>query len=114
MKQLLCCCILFFSPLSATIVQINTLDLFEKELAQIDQKSLVVVDVDDTLIFPRDAILHSSHKPLLAKISKEMAQQLLPTHPLEHLESKVMSKMRHAVIDERSVHILRDAQQRGI
>ena len=96
-KLLIFCC-LTFSSLSGAIVQISTLDLFAQEVTRLDKDSLVVVDVDDTLIFPKDAILRSSSKLTLDQLSQEIAKNVdyatLKKYPLGYLEEKRIPSLK--------------------
>lgn len=106
-----------FSTLSASIIQIDDLSRFEQELETLDTGCLVVLDVDDTLIYPKDSVLRSPTSQRFNQLVLERLQALQSApegHNIPFLTSKVMLKMDFWHVDPKSVEIVQEIQAKKI
>ena len=62
---------LVFTQLSALIIEAPNLNRFEETLETIDQQSLVLFDVDETLLIPKDLILNPYAREAWNQYAKE-------------------------------------------
>ena len=62
---------LFFTELRAIIIEAPNLNRFEETLKTIDQQSLVLFDVVETLLLPKDLILNPYAREIWNKYAKE-------------------------------------------
>lgn len=88
------------------IIITKSLDLIEEITSQLDCHSLVLLDVDGTLIVPDDAIL----KPHRQKQFKE----LIKGHPHRDLFRDIHLKAPHSIVDSASLDFVRRLQAKGI
>lgn len=108
----------FFFQLHAGIVKIDTLNQVKDELLHADTDSLVIFDVDYTLIIPRDAIMGPCAKDLRRQLQKEIIDnpEVTPQgkYAEGHLLSKVLLQSNASVIDPGSVSLIRELQSKQI
>lgn len=102
---------LFILKASAVVVPASNLDVIEKEIAALDGNSLVVFDIDYTLIIPRDSILKPCGEYHLQKwirgIEIQAEQKMI-------LSSLIMLQSKVALINERIFDILDLLKQKKI
>ncbi len=104
MRLLYICIILSINALFAgDIITTNDFGLIEKEAEKLDGNSLVLFDVDGTLIVPYAAIL----KPE----GKDLFKQLVASHTDRDLFREIRMKARHALVDDRSIGFIQNLQQ---
>lgn len=94
------------SLFAGEIISTNDFGLIEKEAGRLDGDSLVLFDVDATLIVPNDAIL----KP----IGKNLFKQLIANHTDRDLFREIRMQAQHALVDNRSISLVQKLQQDGI
>ena len=113
---LLCSCLVLTQGF-ALIVESPTLDTFEGALASIDQETLVLFDVDETLIVSKDLILRPCARNLWKKYAKE-AYENLEISPAPYLDNHILGlilpKMDYELVHPRVVSIIHALQQQNI
>lgn len=97
----------------AQIVSTGDLGAIEKELETLDSNSLVLFDVDLTLIVPNDAILRPASSDYLDELLGGEKVQNLPTGR-RYVFREILTKAPHSLIDERSLSLVRKLQERGV
>lgn len=103
--------------LCAQILEIDELQTFEERLQSVDPSVLVLFDVDDTLIFPKDAILKNANIKACIKLYDECCKELLcdiVKKDLDYLSSVVFAQAKFELVNDRSVALVQSLQQRGI
>lgn len=109
---------LLFSQLRAIIIEAPNLNRFEEMLQNVDQQSLVLFDVDETLIVPKDLILNPYAKETWNRYVKETIEnpEIVPLGKYDgkYFIGQVFSKMEYEVVDPKIVEIIHSLQQRGI
>lgn len=88
------------------IVTTNDFSLVEKEANRLDEHSLILFDVDATLIVPKDALL----KPK----GKELFEQLIASYTDRDLFREIRMKAPHELVDGRSISLVQKLQQNKI
>lgn len=91
----------------AVIVEAKTLDPFAQALEQIDQHTLVLFDVDDTLIISKDAILRR-------KECRQLQKEILGDAWGPQLFSQLLATMEYEVVDPKVVPLIHSLQKRHI
>lgn len=99
----------------AEIIEIDHLEKFEERVQSVDSSVLVLFDVDDTLIAPKDVILKKCNKKILHKLIKDTAfiHHLDKKH-IEHFMSIVFAQMQFEHVNIKSVEVLNSLQKRGV
>lgn len=94
------------SLFAGEIITTNDFKSIEIEVDQLDEDSLLLFDVDATLIVPKDAVLKPNRKDLF--------KQLISGHTDRDLFRDIRMKAPHALVDNRSVSLVRKLQQSKI
>jgi len=94
------------SLFAGEIITTNDFGLIEKEAGGLDGNSLVLFDVDATLIVPNDAIL----KPK----GKDLFKRLIASHTDRDLFREIRMKAPHALVDDRSINLVQKLQRNKI
>jgi hypothetical protein len=94
----------------AVIVEAQNLDLFSRALAQVDSQTLVMFDVDETLLIPEDAILQAGMHPTFDRYQEEVFGKEAGEYEL----SQILASMEFELVDQRSVALIRSLQQRHV
>ncbi len=109
---------LFFTYLSAVIVEAPNLNRFEDALETIDQQSLVLFDVDETLLVPKDLILNRNVREIFNKYARETVEnpEIVPPGKYDdkYFLGQVLSKIEYEVVDLKILEIIRFLQSRNI
>lgn len=116
MSILLASC-LFFTQLKAIIIEAPNLNLFEETLQTIDQQSLVLFDVDETLLVPKDLILNLYAKNEWNQYFKETFENpaIVPSgYDYRNLSGQIFSKMEYEVVTPKVLELVRSLQLRNI
>lgn len=105
-------------PLNAVIHDVPNLNKFEESLQTLDQHSLVLFDVDETLIVPKDQILNPYMKDLWYQYAKETIHNPEIVLPGKYHDSyfieQIFSQMEYEVVDPKVIEIIRSLQCRKI
>lgn len=88
------------------IIHTNDFSLIEKEADGLDVHSLVLFDVDATLIVPNDALL----KPK----GKELFEQLVASFTERDLFREIRMKASHVLVDDKSSLLVQNLQKNQI
>ena len=106
------------ASLSAVIIKTNNLQPLLQIFNELDENSLVLFDVDETLIIAQDAILQPRAQPLLERCVKKILEnpKFVNTVNYEqtYLLSQILSKMKFNLIEPQSVDLIYELQDRGI
>jgi len=107
-----------FYPLSAEIQKADNLDDIKQNLPYLDQNSLVLIDVDCTLIIFDDAILQPCGQKPAKKFISEILENpsIVPQgkYPDGYLNSKIISKATSSLIDDKFPSFVKDLQNNSI
>lgn len=110
--------ILLFTKLNAVIITSPNLETFELAIADADHHSLIMFDVDDTMIFAKDAILQSRYKQTWRDLAKETFNNPLIVDTVkynhEYFVSKVLTKMEFEIVDPRIITLIKELQQKNL
>lgn len=109
---------LIFTQLQAVIIEAPNLNQFEESLQTIDQQSLVLFDVDETLLLPKDLILNPYAREIWNQYAKETIEnsEIVPPgkYDDQYFFGQVLSKIEYEVVDPKIVEIIRSLQSRDI
>lgn len=94
------------SLFASEIITTNDWCLIEKEISKLDGDSLVLFDVDATLIVPSDALL----KPKW----KDFFEQLIASYTSRDLFREIRMKALHTLVDDRSIRLVQNLQRNKI
>lgn len=104
--------------LSAKIIEAPDLECFESALEKADDKTLVLFDVDDTLLIAKDAVLDPrALKKYQFKILELMlSSEIVPedVNPKDYFFGQVYSKMEFRLVDPKIVTLIHSLQKREI
>lgn len=101
------------NALFSSIIEVKDLHQFEQELHQISQDTLVVFDVDYTLIVPQDRILHPSGEQLRQKYFKELAPKFSPEKYSE-LISRIFLERKIQLVNQNIPALILQLQNKSI
>lgn len=95
----------------AIVVEVGDLTAIETEIEQLDGDALVVFDVDNTLIVPKDRILGPSGENYLYELMSQ-----LPIFQVkgDEIASKVLLQSKVSLIDEKVLHLIERLKLKGI
>lgn len=109
---------LFFAQLRAVIVEAPNLNRFEETLKTVDQQSLILFDVDETLLIPKDLILSPYARRFWNQYAKETIEnpKIVPQGKYDgkYFFGQILSKMEYETVDPKLVEIIHSLQQRNI
>lgn len=95
------------------IYSTSDLGQIEKALETLDSDSLVLFDVDSTLIVPDDAILRPSNEDFLEELLGGNIVQNLPTGP-RYIFREILLNALHSLVDKGSISCVQNLQEKGI
>lgn len=101
------------TQLSAQIIEAPTLDSFEEALKELDANSLVLLDVDDTLLMPKDCILQSNAERYVLQYSKDAYLETNKNAP-KNIPALIWAKMQYETVNPKLVDIVQDLQIKNI
>ena len=117
-RNFICLFIGVYAGISAVIIQIDSLAQAEAEFSQLGGDSLVLFDVDDTLITPSDAVLRSCGYQLRVRLTKKYLDNPQPPlyrkYPNGFLSSLVMLQSKPILVERESIPIIKKLQRRGV
>lgn len=108
--SLLCCSYVAASSITS-ILKIEEARLC---LENADENTLVIFDIDRTLVLMGDQLLHSGKSGFKAKIRTYPAYSQLPQNEQDTLLSIVLLKTSHQIIEPESVEIIHQLQSKNI
>lgn len=85
------------------IITTNDFAIIAKEANKLDRDSLILFDVDATLIVPNDLLL----KPK----GKDLFEQLIASYTERDLFREIRMKAPHSLVDDRSINLVQYLQQ---
>lgn len=88
------------------IITTNDFSLIEKASNRLDRDSLVLFDVDATLIVPDDVLLKPKRK--------EFFEHLIASYTDRDLFREIRMKAPHTLVDDRSIRLVQNLQQNKI
>lgn len=106
-------CFSLDSSLSAKIIEASHLEEVNEYFDNLDSQSLVMWDVDHTLITPADPILQIGNE----SITREIYQRYLGNKTNENkkeLISRIFSRLPYCLVDSRLPHLISSLQDKGI
>ncbi len=116
--QILFTLIIIIGNARCEVIETPDLVAIEEEIKKVDEKALVVFDIDNTLIIPSDMILRQNAKPLVKKILEKLREDKSSTphykFSREYLKSKVLKSMKVELVDPKITKIIQDLNERGI
>jgi hypothetical protein len=111
--------LLFFNvfcvaALFGKIVPLETLEQFKKEVGPLDARSLVLFDVDDTLIVPVDAVLTPKGRALIERFITERQNDNLHPFDLAFFVGRVLTMARLHLVEDYALELLQSLQHQEI
>lgn len=110
--------LLFCMQLNALIVEAPNLNRFEEALKTVNSQTLVLFDVDETLIVPKDLILNPYSKEVWKKYAKQTIEnpEIVPPGKYDdnYFFGMVLIKIEYEVVDPKVVKIIHSLQRRKI
>lgn len=114
----LCFFICLQVKLLANIIEIANLNDVGKEFLQLDDNSLVLFDVDYTLLIPNDAILRPCGQLLVNKFIKEILENPFVVPPEKYTQgyflSQILTQAKSSLVDEKSLPLIKCLQDKKI
>jgi len=105
--------LLFYATLSAKIIPISNIEDSQGYFEGLDSQSLVLWDVDETLIIPSDQVLHpENHMIRKALIQHYMGN--LSKEKFEEFVSQILSRTPYCLINHVVPHLISSLQNQGI
>lgn len=107
--------VLFPYVLFGEIFEIKDLSFFEKRLESVDSSVLILFDVDDTLISPKDMLLKRCNTKLIYKLLVEhgsFCDLRKPRH--EYLLSIILAQAEFELVNPKSIELIQNLQSRRI
>lgn len=108
----------FTSQNEALIVEAHTLEPFEQALQAADEHTLVLFDVDDTLIHPTDRIFHPHARDVWESFNKRILKNhnIVPAdkYPERYLFSQMLLGTNFALVDPKVLSIIDSLHKRNI
>lgn len=105
--------IFLFANLAASITPSPDLSSLKHAIVSADQTTLVLFDVDDTLIACKDVVLRPSSEGLVNRFLLEHARHINETK-LQELYSKMLLARKAECINHETISIISSLQKRGI
>lgn len=109
---------LIFSHLSyGAIIESHDLISFEEEIERIDNETLVIFDVDRTLIIPKDHILRVNDGELIREYAKDMMKKALSLavkNQNDYFFSLVLQQMEFELVNEKFPSLIQQLNQKGV
>ena len=106
MRLILICIFSINSLIAGEIITTSDFGLIEKVAHQLDENSLLLFDVDATLIVPNDALLKPKGKALF--------EQLIASYTDRDLFREIRMRAPHSLVDDRSTELVQHLQQNNI
>lgn len=102
--------------LSSEIIEVDNLNCIKQELSQVDKETLVLFDVDYTLIIPDDAILRPCGQKLVKKLRSEFVESSPATekYPDGYLHSQIILRAKSSLVDQEFSLLVNELQNSGI
>lgn len=117
MKKILNLLILIFClgllPALAEITKTSSLAPIESAIQQADSGTLVIFDVAEVLITPKDQILQLAHREDLDKLDRELGKRY-SQEEIEKLGSIMKLSHSREVVDIKFLQLIHNLQKRGI
>lgn len=108
----------FQISLQAEIIEVLNLSEANQEFAHLDNNSLVLFDVDYTLLIPNDAILRPCGQKLVKKLIKEILENpsMVPSgkYPDGFLFSQTLLQAESSLVDEQFLPLIKCLQDKKI
>ncbi|WP_010298925.1 DUF2608 domain-containing protein [Candidatus Odyssella thessalonicensis] len=106
--------ILFFCNLCfADIIQTSDIKCIETTLQSADQDTLVIFDIDDVLLFPKDQILRSENRKYLKELSSRL-ERLVGEEEAQLLYSIIFEQRQNGPVDPKMRDLISNLQSQGI
>jgi FMN phosphatase YigB (HAD superfamily) len=100
------------------IREVSDLSEFEQAVYQLKENSLVIFDVDDTLIIPGDRILRTGNAAVMNRLVREILNNhaLVPIdkYPEDYLHSQVLLGWGGILIDQKVLTLIKYMQEKHI
>lgn len=116
LKQSIICIILFMLPFQtvyAKIAKADSIAFLNKQIATLDDRDLVVFDMDEVLIVAIDAILHFKVEHLRKKLHANYLAHL-PEDQLNHLFSHIWKNAKTTLVEPEIPSLIAALQAKGI
>jgi hypothetical protein len=105
--------LLFASECFGDIIKTNDYKVIESYISKADHDTLVIFDVDDVLLHPKDEILKKLNKPFLEVLEKEMEERL-PESETQDLYSLILLQRIVEPVDKRMTALIQRLQKKKI
>lgn len=99
---------------SSQILSTDNLDLIEKLIETIDQDTLVLFDVDQTLITPNDSILKPKHDKLLDELMGGKKFITDESGKTRYIFREILMHAPHSLVDKKSPALVQKLQTKGV
>ncbi|MDF2549190.1 MAG: hypothetical protein K0S07_257 [Chlamydiales bacterium] len=95
------------------IIKTKTLDPILKEIEQAELDTLVLFDINEVLITPKDQIYHPAHQSFLSRLRKKLAKRLSFKERLK-LWSILCQTRKIELVSEKILEVMALLEQRGM
>lgn len=103
----------FHSTCFAEIIQTNDIKIIEQTLQSVDTDTLVIFDVDDVLMHPKDQILKTKNADACSKVLKKLKQQV-GKNKIQEVTSIVLLTRKNSPVDPRMISLIENLQKNSI
>lgn len=97
----------------AETIATSDFEIIEAKVQEADENTLVIFDVDDVLLHPKDQILKIHNKPHAEEIYKQIEARLTQAEAQE-LYSYSLLQRQNGPVDERIITLIDQIQSKGI
>lgn len=108
--------ILLATSLQGVIIPVSTIEHLYDEMSAYDENTLVIFDVDDTLITPEDVILRPKgrylRRHIISTLSQSNQRQFLEKK--DYITSSVLLQRKIQLIESFTPHLITALQQKGV
>lgn len=111
LSSFICLQLLSSLCLFGKVVEIQTLSQYEQEVGTVDENTLVLFDIDETLVMPKDAILGPKGRPFAHTLIK---QYLNDSKTLDEYWGIVLAGTEFDLVEKQCVSLIQDFQNKNI
>lgn len=102
-----------FNVAFASITQTTTLEPVQQATHKADQKTLVIFDVDEVLITPKDQIFKPAHKTTFYHLKNDLMRRL-PPNKVDELWGVILKTRKSILVDPNVISVLAKLKEQNI
>lgn len=91
----------------------NNFKIIQEKLESADINTLIIFDVEDVLLEPRDTVLQFNHKTFVKDIERKLAEKY-SNKEVDNINSSILLQRHNAPVNNDMAQIIDKAQNRGV